>query len=83
MVHELKTWPEFFTPIMFGNKSFELRKDDRGFKFGDYIVLREYDPKKEEYTGRSLMRQINYILYPSVHFDGFQDDICIMSLGMV
>jgi len=31
-VHELKTMTEYFAAILDGRKTFELRKDDRGFK---------------------------------------------------
>ena len=39
--HELKTWPEYFEAVKDGTKNFELRKDDRGFKAGDHLVLAE------------------------------------------
>ena len=31
MVHELKTWIEYFELVMSGEKPFELRKNDRDF----------------------------------------------------
>lgn len=61
-IHELKTWPEFFDQIVAGDKTFELRKDDRGFKVGDALELREYDPKTQTYTGRSIWRSVKHIL---------------------
>jgi hypothetical protein len=30
--HELKMWPEFFKHVWSGDKTFELRVDDRGFR---------------------------------------------------
>jgi hypothetical protein len=60
MVHELKTWPEFFNDIVNGNKPFEVRKDDRGYRAGDILRLREFDPCKEEYSGREAYRRITY-----------------------
>jgi len=45
MRHELKVWPEYFEPVAGGWKRFELRKDDRGFKVGDAVVLKEWDPE--------------------------------------
>jgi len=62
MTHALKTWPEFFEQVAKGNKPFELRKDDRPFKEGDTVILQEYDPKEEKYTGKELEFQIDYIL---------------------
>lgn len=42
--HDLKVWPEFFGPIHNGDKLFELRYDDRYYKVGDGLVLREFAP---------------------------------------
>lgn len=44
MRHELKIWPQYFEPVMFGTKTFEVRENDRGFQPGDTVALREYDP---------------------------------------
>ena len=42
--HELKTWPEYFAPTAAGVKTFEVRRDDRGFRVGDRLRLREFEP---------------------------------------
>lgn len=60
--HELKTWPEFFALLWDGTKTFELRKDDRGFSVGDQLNLREWDPTTKEYSGRQEARTISHIL---------------------
>lgn len=60
--HELKTWPEFFQAILSGQKTFELRRDDRGFKVGDELWLREWNPTTQEYSGRSTVCRITYML---------------------
>lgn len=43
-IHSLKTWPEPFQALVDGRKTFELRKNDRGFMVGDQLQLREWDP---------------------------------------
>lgn len=48
--HELKTWAAMFNAIVSGSKTFELRFNDRDFRVGDILVLRDYD--NGEYTGR-------------------------------
>jgi hypothetical protein len=48
--HYLKTWPEFFDAIRAGCKTFEIRKNDRGFQAGDRLVLRKWDPREECYV---------------------------------
>lgn len=47
MKHELKIWPQYYCRVADGSKTFEVRKNDRGFQPGDSVVLREWDPKKE------------------------------------
>lgn len=69
--HDLKSWPEFFGPILSGAKTFELRKNDRGYKVGDLLRLREYEPVIGEwdnrhgagtYTGREIVKRVSYIM---------------------
>jgi hypothetical protein len=78
MVHKLKTWPEFFGAIREDIKRFEIRKDDRGFKVGDYLLLQEYDIKNNRYTGEEENRQITYILSGPAF--GLEKDYVCMSL---
>ena len=69
-IHELKTDPEAFGMSFSGCKPWEIRKNDRNFKVGDMLILKETrytgDEMKKgrpiEYTGRELSRLINYIL---------------------
>jgi hypothetical protein len=66
-IHELKTWPEFYERIISGEKTFEVRKDDRGFRVGDVLRLREWrrlsiDPTYGSYTGRETLRPVTYVL---------------------
>ena len=48
MKHELKTWPQYFSRVADGSKTFEYRVNDRGFQPGDDVLLREWDPKMIE-----------------------------------
>lgn len=61
-IHELKTWKEYFEEVFMGRKTFEVRKNDRNFKKGDILILKEWDNEKQEYTGRQMARGISYIL---------------------
>lgn len=61
-VHELKTWPEYFEAIIRRTKTFEIRKDDRGYQAGDFLELLEYDPETKEYTGREAEAFVAYIM---------------------
>ncbi len=44
-VHELKTWPQYFDVILSGEKTFEVRRDDRGFQRGDIVELQKCEKK--------------------------------------
>lgn len=41
-VHHLKCHPEFFGDVVAGIKTFEVRKDDRGFTEGDELMLYQW-----------------------------------------
>lgn len=60
--HELKTWPKYFEAVATGNKKFEIRKNDRDFQVGDILILKEFDPITNEYTGDLVGREVTYIL---------------------
>lgn len=60
MIHELKILPEYFDAVIKGEKTFEIRVNDRNFKKGDYLALNEYYNGK--YTGRSCIVYVDYIL---------------------
>lgn len=62
MTHKLKSWPSCFGPIVMGNKTFELRRDDRGYNVGDVLLLQEWDQEKKAYTGREAEMRVTYIL---------------------
>lgn len=77
LLHELKCWPEFFERIKDGSKTFEVRRDDRGFQAGDSVLLREFDPsvrgvlEKGAYTDRSLLARIGFVLHAVPQTHGF------------
>jgi Domain of unknown function (DUF3850) len=65
--HTLKTWPQFWLAVERGDKTFEVRKDDRAFQTGDKLILEYFDPtrKPEEYQGFSrptLERRVTFVL---------------------
>jgi hypothetical protein len=62
--HDLKSWPDYFQPIWDGRKRFDMRRDDRPFKPGDTVRLREYLPESQAYTGRVLVADIAYVQRP-------------------
>lgn len=69
MEHRLKIEPAFFEAVISGRKTFEIRKDDRGFQAGDTVTLCEYDStyngyshsEDQKYTGRTTGAVIGYV----------------------
>ena len=59
---EKKAWPEFFQKILDGEKTFEIRLADFECNPGNTLVLREWDPKTKNYTGRVLEKQVTMVL---------------------
>lgn len=59
--HELKCWPEYFKPMMRGEKRFEIRQNDRDFRVGDMLRLREFDPTQGLYTGLEMRQRVTYL----------------------
>ncbi len=75
--HHLKTWPPYFQMILDGQKTFELRKNDRDFKEGDYLILQEYLQENKFYTGRVVVRKVGVVIHGRW---GLAEDVCAMSL---
>ncbi|EAF8203415.1 TPA: DUF3850 domain-containing protein [Listeria monocytogenes] len=57
-LHELKTMREYFAAVAEGRKTFEIRKNDRDFKVGDYLLLKDFE---ETYTGWVALVKVIYI----------------------
>lgn len=79
--HELKTWTQYFRAILSGEKTFELRKNDRDFRVGDVLVLREFDPIVLGYTGRSVTRNVTYVLHGIDWQRALARDYCVLGLS--
>jgi hypothetical protein len=77
--HSLKTWPEYFQAAMIGAKTFEARKDDRDFQCLDELLLREWNPGTNDYTGREVVRRVTYILRGPAF--GVEAGWCVMALS--
>lgn len=58
-IHELKILPEYFEAVTSGRKRFEIRKNDRDYKVGDLLYLREWNG--ENFTGDSYKAEVTYI----------------------
>lgn len=67
--HKLSIAPSYFKDIKNKIKTFEIRKNDKQFKIGDYLLLLECDIKFDNgqtgfhYTGKGIFVRITYILH--------------------
>jgi hypothetical protein len=79
MTHDVKVVPPYWEDVDSGRKSFEVRKDDRGYVVGDTLVLHEWDGNG--YTGRRCVRSDTYVLQGGQW--GLQAGYCCMGLAPV
>lgn len=62
--HTLKILPEFFAAMDEGRKTFEVRRgNDRIYKVGDIVNLREYLADKDEFTGHEMLVEVTYVMH--------------------
>jgi hypothetical protein len=66
VVHRLKMHAAYFGAVVEGVKPFDVRRDDRGFQRGDYVLLVEtaqlLDGSAWQPTGREAQYEITYVL---------------------
>lgn len=92
--HLLKTWPSEWEAIRNGFKRFEWRQDDRplGYRVGDTLVLRQYDPLGKNFVGefelpqryQDLRALVTYVLRGDTAgaVFGVPHGYCIMSIQL-
>lgn len=59
---EKKTWPILYEKVKCGEKNFDVRLADFKCFPGDFLVLKEWDPKTEKYTGRSIKKKVKLVM---------------------
>lgn len=75
VIHELKISPNFFNDILLKGKNFEIRFNDRDFKCGDVVILKEFEGDK--YLSGIIQCEIAYILE---NYTGLERDYVILGL---
>jgi len=78
--HELKTWPDPFQAVIDGDKTYEIRVNDRLFAVGDELVLREWSPVTRSYTGRSATAIVSHMTDGDW---GLPEGLCVMALAEI
>lgn len=85
MEHRVKSWPRFFEATTAGVKTHDVRRTtDRDYQVGDTLRLMEFDPEKQQYTGRELCVRITYMtsakLPCALSEACLHTDYCILSI---
>jgi ASC-1-like (ASCH) protein len=78
--HDLKTINPYFSLVLSGEKTCEVRLNDRNFQVGDTLLLREYG--EEGLTGRTHTVRVTHIL-SGEHFVGVRPGWVVMSFRNV
>jgi len=76
-IHNLKIKSQYFDAVKNGTKTFEIRYNDRDFKVGDTLILKEVD-MMGEFTGNEIHKVVTYILPGPCY--GLEDKFVIMSI---
>lgn len=71
---EKKILPQYFRAVREEKKNFELRKDEDDVQPGDVLILMEW---AGEYTGRTEVRRIRYVLRNVPEY-GLMQGYCII-----
>lgn len=77
-LHELKIKEDYFNAILRGEKTFELRKNDRDYKVGDLIHFVQVNGK-EYFSHSKDVYRIAYILQDVSQY-GLDKDYCILAI---
>ena len=77
-VHQIRLAKSYFDDVANGIKTFELRKNDRGYKKGDILEMMEFADGKN--TGRTVKVLVTYILED---YTGIEDGYCIMATKII
>ena len=85
-LHKVKSWSMFFMDIVTGDRTSDIRNtSDRRYAVGDFMLLQEFDPVKQEYTGREQLVKITYIQQNksnpcAISHDAIRDDHAVLSI---
>lgn len=65
--HKLKIKSEYFSAVINGTKTAEIRYNDRNYQVGDILILNEID-EHSNFTGNSCQVVVTHILDDSEYF---------------
>lgn len=74
-IHRIKLASNYYDDVATGKKTFELRKNDRGYREGHKLELLEF--AEGRHTGRVIKADIVYMLED---YTGLEDGYCILGI---
>lgn len=77
-VHYIRLAATYYDDVATGRKSFELRKNDRGYKTGDILEMNEFTDGRN--TGRVIRCRVTYMLEG---YTGLTDGYCILGIKVL
>lgn len=77
-VHELKINTKYAIAVARGEKTFEIRKNDRNFKEDDILFLREYE--NGEYLDIAIVAEVTYVLND---FEGLKEGYVVLGIRVL
>jgi hypothetical protein len=67
-----------FAQVRARRKTCEIRREDRAFETGDVLVLKEWDPVTETYSGEVELREVMHVTHGGEW--GLPPGLCVMSI---
>lgn len=81
-LHFLKTHQGVYLEMELGKKLFDIRKNDRDFRVGDYLYLKEIREIDGKYTGNEMIVSASFILAGDLAVRyGLREGYCAMSIA--
>ena len=77
-VHQIRLTSSYYDDVLEGRKTFELRKNDRGYGVGHILELMEFAEGRN--TGRVIRAEIVYMLED---YTGLEDGYCILGIRVI
>ena len=80
-VHEIKCREPYFREVRCGRKTFEVRKNDRGYQDGDVLILRAWDVDAGFLPADPVVCRVTYMLNGGQF--GIEQGNCILGIKVL
>lgn len=86
--HRIKVQPPYMDALLDGSKTFEVRRNDRGYQRGDVLHLVEWETPTSttpygHHTGRGVKFQVSYVYAGDPRFGGIEPGYVVLGLAPV